>query len=158
MIQDVTLQFYIAKHGNLLDKMIAWWTAPWRMKLNKDFLHIPSHVEIEVIEGVGFSASPREGIVRFKSIDFDSGRWVPVTIRAELDMYFVDAVLGSRYDTCGIFCHEFLPLDVQSDTRWWCSEVCAAVIGWPTKPNPYELWLYAKKKSAIMVKTMGDYR
>lgn len=122
------LAFYKASKGNFLDKAINVWTGCYGY----------SHCEL-VFDGIEknlcFSASQREGEVRFKFIDVDSDNWVlidlPFSHQQELDMYHAtEEYVGKKYDFKGIFFWFILPIHKQSDDKWWCSEICLRVLGY----------------------------
>lgn len=129
--------FYKAAEGTPLDKIIDGATG----------LYGYSHCEFvfdQMEDGVRdgkylcFSSSPREGYVRFKHIDINSGRWhvvdLPgVDVKAEREVYeSAHLLLGSKYDYYGIiFWYVFFWVKKQRDDQWWCSEVLAYLMGWP---------------------------
>lgn len=121
------LAFYKAAKGSLLDKAVDLWTG----------LHGYSHCEIvfdQIEENLSFSASPREGEVRFKYINFDPDKWefidLPHSQQEELDIYnTATQFVGKKYDYKGIFLWFILPLHRQSDKQWWCSEICPFLLG-----------------------------
>lgn len=112
------LAFYVAKHGNIVDKAIAWWT-------NSLF----SHVEL-VCCGDWYSTSPRDLKVRKKRIEPTVGHWIFVDV--EVDPMFLEDFFflteGRKYDWTGIFLTQFLPLRIHSKSRYFCSEWCAKAL------------------------------
>jgi hypothetical protein len=114
------VQFYIASNGNLFDKIIAWWT-------NSLF----SHVEIDMENGMGFSASNRWNCVRYAMIDFNNGNWKSVDVDIDLDLVKLraDKITGKKYDYIGVFLWFVIPKSYQHPKRYWCSEAVAHVLG-----------------------------
>ncbi|RLC81293.1 MAG: hypothetical protein DRI61_04125, partial [Chloroflexi bacterium] len=114
------LAFYKA-HGTLADRLVRWWTrSPY------------SHVEV-VIDGIWYSASPREGEVRSKAMPMSWDRWDFVRINATpsqkrhiRDLF--ESQMGKHYDWLGIVMTQIIPLGIQNPSRWFCSEICAAVL------------------------------
>lgn len=88
-----------------------------------------SHVEL-VIDGVCYSASPRDGGVRSKVIDLKSGRWdvLPVEIDADQALRWFEGHDGDKYDWAGIW-RFVIPLLPHSRRRWFCFESVGAALG-----------------------------
>lgn len=90
-----------------------------------------SHCEL-VIGGVCWSASARDGGVRGKVIDLQSGRWdvFPIEGDEAAALAWFRAHDGQRYDWAGVarFALPFLP---NGSDRWFCSEALAAALGRP---------------------------
>lgn len=90
-----------------------------------------SHVEL-VIDGVCYSSSGRDNGVRRKVISNlnTSGRWdvFDVLIDKEFAIQFFKTQQGAGYDYLGVtrFVLPFIP---ESKTRWYCSEIIAAMMG-----------------------------
>lgn len=103
-----------------------------------------SHCEL-VLHGTCISASARDGGVRAKQIDLDSGKWVLVDIpdpRGDREAWAWDwfaSHAGNKYDWAGI-ARFVLPDLPQRKDQWFCSEACAAALG---LPHP-EDWTPAK--------------
>jgi len=123
----VQIAFYKAP-GNLVDKTIRWGSNS-----------IYSHVEIIGPDGYGWSSSQRDGGVRSKKIDFESGSW------DILDVAWVDARsavmkvhphLGKKYDYAAILLSHVLATERHAKGRWICSELVAHCLG---LPNPHTL-------------------
>lgn len=99
-------------------RLIAWFTgSPY------------SHCEI-VINGMAMSSSSRDGGVRFKAIDFASGKWHLVPLpgsEASVWAWFATHE-GEAYDWAGI-ARFIVPLLPQRHNQWFCSEACAAALG-----------------------------
>lgn len=138
--------FYIAKHGNFMDKLIAWWTAPLSKKFNNEFLELPSHVELVLSyqrqksqDGTPisycFSSSQRDGGVRHTYINLANGHWLVKDLQ-EFDNYEATMIAerirdlkGKGYDWLGILFTFIYPFRAQDQNKWWCSEAVAYVIG-----------------------------
>lgn len=113
--------FYKASAGNWLDWMISKWTkGPY------------SHCEL-VIGDLWLSASPREQVVRYKSIQTDPKTWDFVSL--ELNVAQVKKIqdwaaleLGCEYDWLGIFLTQVINWNRQDPHRWFCSELVTAAL------------------------------
>ena len=90
-----------------------------------------SHVEL-VIDGVCYSSSGRDHGVRKKVIKNlnTSGRWdvFDVLIDKEFALQFFKTQEGAGYDYLGV-ARFVLPFIPESQTRWYCSELVAAMMG-----------------------------
>ena len=113
-----------------------------------------SHIEL-VVDGVCYSASPRDGGVRSKVIDLASGRWdvVDVEVPEERALRAVSWFLvntGDKYDWAGIwrFVLPFLP---HSESRWFCFESVGEAMGFPASfkltANDFYRWAMARKEA-----------
>ncbi len=112
----IKLAFYRAEFGRWYEKLIAWYTrGPF------------SHVEL-VFGDRWFSASPRDGGVRYKNIFAVEDRWEFVEIEAnyELIRNWCDTQVGKKYDWRGFF-NFVLPIGY-SNRKWFCSEICVAAL------------------------------
>lgn len=102
-----------------------------------------SHVEL-VIDGVCYSASGRDGGVRKKVIPNlnSSGRWDIYEVKIDkafaLNLFKYEEGLGYDYLGVAKFVLPFIP---ESQSRWYCSELIAAMMG-TTNDNksPQELF------------------
>ena len=120
----VSIAFYDASQGTYLDKLVAWWTRG-----------LFSHCEIYFSKfDICCSASPREGMVRFKKIDdlFTSGKWTILSTEADEDWAykFCKEHEGQKYDWLAIICCQFLPFGEQARNKWFCSELAARIKGY----------------------------
>lgn len=107
---------------------------------------IYSHCEIAVPLSCGgyacYSSSIRDGGVRVKKMDLPSEKWdlieLPGVTAADLDRVW-QAAKGKRYDWLGAI-GTVLKIRQRPD-KWFCSEFCAAVIGFgePSKYSPSAL-------------------
>lgn len=118
---NVQLWFYKGR-GKFFDKIIRWWTGgPY------------SHVEI-VIDGTAYSADAWNNVVRAKSVnEFNRDNWdrfevVGQNRQERLNMCIrLCKQLGKQYDWLGILGFAFG--GVQDPDRWYCSELCAWLLG-----------------------------
>lgn len=118
------LAFYIGR-GGWPDRVIRWATrSPY------------SHVELVDDEGRCWSASHRDKGVRVKRINVDSGNWTLVDVPwlTDADLAKVAPHLGAGYDYPGIVMSQMVGLSRHHETRWFCSELVAMVMGYP---NPH---------------------
>lgn len=120
-----------------------------------------SHVEFlpDVSFGRSISASGRDGGVRWKNIDFQSGRWSILGVpwappNAENR---IEAHLGESYDYAGLIGSQLFNLRLQSDRRWFCSEICAYGLGMqsPHRYSPGDLYIAVMERNAIYQKGAG---
>jgi hypothetical protein len=124
------IAFYIAKNGTPLDKFIAWWTRPNFFKFWESGKY--SHTEIVFDDGWCFSASPREKYTRWKLIDFNENNWDFI----QLDDSYNYRMIASHcmredhklYDYIGILFTFIVPIDYETKSRWFCSELAAKLV------------------------------
>lgn len=117
------MAFYIGEKGTILDRIIDIWSGWYGY----------SHCELVFSDGMSFSASPREGKVRFKRIDYDD-KWVIRDLPFSYEMEDVirgrcREYLGKSYDYIGVLLYYGLFTDIYDKKKWWCSEICAKLIG-----------------------------
>lgn len=147
MSDIIKLAFYKASHGNILDKIVAWWTRPcyWKVWESSQY----SHVEIIVDSTLCIGASPRENGVRLKSINdlYISDKWDIVEVEVDKKYTILDGIyseLGKEYDWLCIFFSHIVKVGIQEKKRWTCSELAAEkVLGIHEnahKINPSELY------------------
>jgi len=112
------LAFYKGE-GTIVDGLIRWWTK-------SEY----SHVEL-VVDGLWYSTSPRDQKIRSKYINPKPENWdyVDVTVDADRLEELFNRTKGAKYDWTGIALSQFLPLNVHSRDRWFCSEFCAEALG-----------------------------
>jgi hypothetical protein len=107
-----------------------------------------SHTELVFSNGVCYSSSPREGCCRFKDIDiYDKSTWVTIDLNPDIYNQEFEAnawreafrLNGSKYDWEGIFLNQAIPLGIDKQDKWWCSEVCMYLLNsHPYKISPNE--------------------
>lgn len=120
-----------------------------------------SHVEFlpDAPCGRAISSSGRDGGVRWKEIDFRPDRWeiieVPWARPDAADR--IAAHLGKSYDYPGLIGSQLLNLRLQSDRRWFCSEICAYGLGMakPHRYSPGDLHIAVVERNAIYRKGGG---
>jgi hypothetical protein len=117
-----------------------------------------SHVELiydwsDVTKrGRCFSSSPRDGGVRGKTVDFDTGRWEVFefdTNKTEDDaINWFAPKLGAKYDWFGAIGTIF-PVPMKKHQRWFCSEIVLAFLEYefPWKYSPGEMFDMLRSKS-----------
>jgi hypothetical protein len=126
------IAFYKASRGNWIDRGVALTT-----------LSIYSHCEIIFSDGIAASASLRDKGVRFKQINFGD-KWdvyelkVPET-QERLARAFFNLHEGARYDLLGAVGAGFR-LDLGHDAKFYCSEICAIVLGENPHASPGSLF------------------
>ncbi len=106
------------------------------------------------------SSSGRDGGVRSKDIEFDPNRWdilgVPWAPDDAADK--IISHLGKPYDYPGLIGSQLLNLRRQSDSRWFCSEICAYALGMgvPHKYAPGDLHRAVLERNAIYAKGLAE--
>lgn len=102
-----------------------------------------SHAEL-VIDGVCWSSSVRDGGVRQKQIDLDSGHWDVYEVLDVFDeaqaLEWFKAHEGNPYDWMGIV-RFVLPFVKQRPDQFFCSEAVATALGYAdaSKMTPKDL-------------------
>jgi len=118
--------FYRAEKGRWWDKLIA-------ARTGSPYSHCELVIERDEHRARCFSASPREGCVRVKQIEFDDGKWdfiwLPGENKKKLEECDVWKELGAKYDWPGVISAGMYPLPGVQVKKWWfCSEiVCKAM-------------------------------
>lgn len=120
------------KPGTWLNKVIRWRTqSPY------------SHCEL-VVGGLCYSSSGRDHGVRAKAIDLAAGGWdvieIPWASEADVLAFYAETE-DSDYDYLGAILGRATDLAVQDRFSWFCSEWCAAAIGFadPWRFTPADL-------------------
>jgi hypothetical protein len=116
------------KGKDIFSKFVCWWTGgDW------------SHCEIMFIGQGGveysFSANTRTGVTLQKSESvylhytgcLQETIGLPFVDQSELTP-LIDSELGCGYDWIGIFFTQGIPLQWESSTKWFCSELCAKIV------------------------------
>jgi endogenous inhibitor of DNA gyrase (YacG/DUF329 family) len=125
--------------AKLFDRAVCAWTGG-------RFSHCELVISGSLDQAVCWSSSQRDGGVRCKNIDLNTGRWEIVEIPPSFDglaavSWFIKHE-GEPYDTAGLFGF-ILPWRTENKRKWFCSESCAAALGigkhWAIHPN--ELFL-----------------
>jgi hypothetical protein len=132
----VKLAFYIKPEASMIDRLIRWRTRGEA-----------SHCEI-VIDGFMYSSSPRDGGVRSKPFT-PSPSWRLIelfdvdTVQVKL---FYARTCGLKYDGLGVLIGQLLAVNENWQDRWFCSEWCAAAIGYE------EAWRFSPALLEVVVK------
>jgi len=140
--------FYKASHGNIVDKLIAWWTSSLSNKINGKWRNTYSHVEILFSDNIMYSASQYENKTRFKNHNIHSDSWKRINIimssvdEEKVRDFCIKECL-KPYDYAGVL--GFVFLIKQDKNKWFCSEVCTkalqvtglieGLISYKTSPN-----------------------
>lgn len=137
--------FYIAEYGNFYDKLISIWTGS-----------IFSHCELIFSDGEAFSASPMFKGTRFIcSKKFNKKHWIFLDLDISMDQeneirYKSTQLLYTKYDWVGIFLSQVLPFKIQDEQKWWCSEICAYLLGLKNKNlSPKQLLLELNRNKLL---------
>ena len=90
-----------------------------------------SHCEL-VIDGICWSASPRDDGVRGTKIDLSSGNWdvidLPEKYSKHKSLLSIKQHEGMEYDLLGAI-RSAVPFGINQKDKWFCSEACAAALG-----------------------------
>ena len=130
----VTLAFYKGHGKRLINKLQD---KAIRLRTGGKYSHV------ELIEGATrldikakcLSSSVREGGVRQTSIFLDRLKWDLLILPVSDDAAeFIRQRISCRYDYLGIFLSQAITANVQDQSRWFCSEIIAAAIGFK---NPH---------------------
>ena len=128
------LAFYKGK-GTITDKIIKFWT---KSKY--------SHVEL-IIKDEWYSTSPRIKTIQKRKLTPNNEHWdyIDIEVNNKFVQDFFKRTEGAKYDWAGIFLSQFLPLNLHSKRRWFCSEWVAEVtqivnIGDGNKFSPGKLY------------------
>ncbi|MCQ4242870.1 hypothetical protein [Stutzerimonas stutzeri] len=109
--------------GTLFNRLVRLWT---RSKY--------SHCELILADGRWLSASAMDGGVRAKRIVLDLEHWYLIPVPwadARLIQQLYEQHQGEGYDWLGLFGSQLLPLTIDNRRRMFCSEFCAAALGFP---------------------------
>ena len=128
----IYLALYKGK-GKLFNRLIRLWTGS-----------IYSHCEIVMPDGRWLSASAMDGGVRAKRIEQNPEHWelIPVPwANTRLIESVFDRHEDAGYDWAGIFFSQLLASGLHSRRRMFCSEFCAAALGFdnPQRYSPAQL-------------------
>jgi len=115
--------------GTLFNRLIRLWT---RSKY--------SHCELVMPDGRWLSASAMDGGVRAKRIELDLEHWdllpLPWAHAPRIEALF-NQHEGKGYDWLGVIASQVLPLAIDSERRMFCSEFCAAGLGFDTSAQRF---------------------
>lgn len=97
-----------------------------------------------------FSASVRDGGVRYKRMALDLEKWdfVPIDLDKRYLDYFYNGIKGQGYDWLGAI--GVVLKWRQSDNKWFCSEFCAAALGF------HQSWRFSPNDLYIVCKRMAE--
>jgi hypothetical protein len=128
--------FFKSKYGNILDKLISFWTqGPY------------SHCELIFKDNLSFSARFGE-LVGFKEVEYKEGQWDFVEVgEPTSELYaFCEEQIGKRYDVLGVL---GFVIQIFRTNRycWFCSEIVTGALQkkkllldvTPCRINPSEL-------------------
>lgn len=144
------LAFYKGKkanpHATLLDRIICTAT-------DSEYSHVELILEPD---GYSVSASPRDGGVRFVTIDYHPEQWEIIPVHIDLSLhqlrYWFYPELTKKYDFLGAI-GTVIPFIPENHDRWFCSEILSYLLiqhgnlkidKAPKKISPELLYRYAK--------------
>ena len=111
-----------------------------------------SHVELVFSNDECASSSARDGGIRFKFIDLNSGRWNVFELNLDLDeeaiRYWFHIHKDNTYDWPGAIASAF-GIDISDDDKKYCSYACAAALSVNPTITPGGLFRHLKKSGAI---------
>lgn len=127
-MKKVTLAFYKGK-GTWIDWCIRFATRSKysHVEIILDYPEFPNGQTVFDC----FSSSARDGGVRTKTILLTKENWDIQIIRwsPEFPDNFITTMTGARYDFWGVLLSQGFNFARHSKARWFCSEICAALIG-----------------------------
>lgn len=133
--------------GTLFNRLIRLWTRS-----------IYSHCELVMPDGRWLSASGMDGGVRAKRIELDLAHWdlipVPWADATRIQQLF-SANEGRGYDWLGLIGSQILPITIENKRRMFCSEFCAAGLGYPL-PQRYSPALLGEVVRHIHTLNLGQ--
>lgn len=130
--------FYIHSGDTLLEKLINYSVRFWTQSKY-------SHTEL-IDDRAGYddpstwiwhSADSYQNRVRAENIKFVPEHWevYDVVVKTGFQKVMADNAygitdtwIGAKYDYLGILLSQFIPMNVHSKTRWFCSELCHALL------------------------------
>lgn len=116
---NMKLAFYKAKHGTIVDKLVA-------AVIDSEY----SHVELVFSDGICFSASPRDKGVRFKQIDINNGKWdlyrIEKPFYEDLLIKQVEKFEDQPYDTLGAI-GSGIGVPLYAANKKFCSLIIACI-------------------------------
>lgn len=135
------IAFYKAEFGTKYDRAIGFFTrSPY------------SHCEIVMSDGKCWSSSRRDGGVRSKYIDLTE-KWDTFDLVGEFDEiainYWFSLRTEDKYDYLGAV-SSFFRIDLTSENKKFCSEVCAMVLGIDPIITPARLLQKLKTLSLVV--------
>lgn len=103
-----------------------------------------------------YSSSMRDGGVRSKEICLDGNHWdlVVLQVPADQPVALVRDNLGAGYDCFGVLFSQILPITRHRSRRWFCSEICAAALGF-ARPHTYSPGLLFQHVTKMQNPTIG---
>jgi hypothetical protein len=133
--------------GTLFNRLVRLWTRS-----------IYSHCELVMPDGRWLSASATDGGVRAKRIELDLAHWdlipVPWADARQIEQLF-RANKGRGYDWLGLLGSQVLPITLDNKRRMFCSEFCAAGLGYPL-PQRYSPALLGEVVRHIHTLNLGQ--
>jgi len=141
----IYIAFYKGRGGN-------WWQRTQDRLIGFFTRGRYSHCEIAVqTAGINyqcFTASPRDGGARAKSMPLPPAKWDLITVDASYDdvINFYALHKGKKYDWLGVI--GFVLHTKQSLNRYFCSEYCAEFLGFPEpwRFSPNDLYAILKRE------------
>jgi hypothetical protein len=145
----IKLAFYKAHQGNLIDKIIGWWT-------NGEYSHTEIIVGNNLDDLIMYSASGIDGGVRKKPHKYNPNKWEYIDIDLNLNILneIYNKTKDCKYDYLGILGF-ILPLQDRQN-KWFCSEWVSNVLKCsgdkrlylkePSKLSPNKLYKIIKDK------------
>jgi hypothetical protein len=118
---SVQIAFFIGDKKNILDRLIRWRTQSE-----------VSHVEL-VVNGYKYSSYPGIGVRRDIFVN-NPGDWLIYDlpdVKEETVIDFFEKTKGKKYDWLGVLIGQAFYVKVDDPKKFFCSEWCAAVLGFP---------------------------
>lgn len=133
-MQKIYLALYKGPPTNDIVHVISHWVTCIVLSIRDLKITKYSHSEI-YIDGICYSSSVRDGGVRSKVIDLNSGKWDIVDLSSFIDTAYALEVFktkeGKRYDWFGALGFG-LPFLKQDPNKEFCFEACASMLSLPS--------------------------
>ena len=133
MSKKVYVAFYYGG-GSFIDKMIQWWTSPFKNKWNNKWKSAASHCELSFGSNKWYSASTRMPMeFRVKIMALNPGKWRVYELPITEDDYkrmsqTALSFIGKKYDWLNIFGSDILHLGIHDADKLTCDEGCARIL------------------------------
>ncbi len=135
------IAFYLAKNGDFYDWIISLVTFSKY-----------SHCEIVFSDGMCASSSIRDGGIRFKEIDVNSGNWDVFELSNAIDEKTVrDWFVNNDADSYDLFAAVLSVLNINAyrEDKKFCSQACGLALGYGPMHTPVGLYNLLKDSRDI---------
>jgi hypothetical protein len=133
--------------GTLFNQLIRYWSRSQY-----------SHCEIVMPDGRWLSASAMDGGVRSKQVEVNLEHWDLIPLPWVNDLLIWEVFVAHRgkgYDWLGLFGAQLFGAGIDNPRRMFCSEFCAAALGFP-QPQRYSPAMLGDVVRRIHAATTGQ--